>query len=1281
MSTNIETVPYPAFGRTSGSTEITYPPVLTDSITDSSGWLLPPVKHSRKTTDHKPDSVDSPTADKLDEVGDFNDDGSFVTDTTLLMPAAGIAIPFVQDAMNLAIKSLLGDTNIGIKNMTATIGSDLNVYVSGNLDNGNRVTLVVGNTVALDYLAAGGLDLGSLIPGVGILNGLGLSSVEMTLASGDVSFSNPDLESVDVSRGLTLIGVLDLKESDNKIFDFINHYTHIDSLTVQANLDVEEGLSLSGQLNTDITLMNFGAFSLTEKSASLDMSISPDMEPAIGMSNDLELTGYDPLQTGEPTLTLSGGFSFEPESVSLFAALDTNDLGAWKDPFGFKNAEIRTAGFQLGATYLAPYVDNIGMVMDARWDQYDISMGASMDVNDPETLAFTLTINQDINIVRMMAQLQSMAIPESARLFNLTKGLFNYIPLTIRSFDSNNDGTLDPFISFVPFPTDIAGISLNEGMGINARVNLGGQTGELALNASADFMEMSGSLNIENLVLGNWLVISGTQPGTDLTARFEISPDNQYFDGDGKISLFGQTLAQAHFNISSSQIAINNTKLQLIPSILSLNIDSLNADFSSLVASGQTSMMLLGREAAGLAFTMNSQQINVSGNFDLGALDINGTMVWDNIQDTLNINGSLSINNVTLSSTKVTYDNGTLNISGTIPVYISNVGTIDTRINAKYTSTGFAISASADLGALGTPKISLAANEFSASTIASKLYNQAKADVGALPEYVASTVTDGLANVFNAGSYVYSATQIDNQIRKVINQIGGNLKNMFGGKGEHNKTYLDTQGINQNWEGNGGNDLAVGNGGNDSLKAHQGNDLVDGGAGNDTLEGGQDKDMLYGGDGNDIMEGQAGSDVIFGGLGADSIDGSGKDFYKDGSQYRDKNDEIYGGSGDDTLYGSEGSDTIRGDGGDDLLWGDRVDRSDGNTLDTVYGGAGSDIYYMVSAGDTLIENPDEGTDTVYSTISYTLPANIENLTLTGVNVDGNGNNLDNILTGSIGINKLSGGAGDDSYFINTGKFVTPFGGVVNAPMDIITEATNAGFDTAFSPMTYTLPANMERLVLTGNDNINGAGNNLDNVIQGNLAANILSGSTGNDSYYVDTLDTVVESANSGIDTVYSSVSYDLRQKTSNVENLILTGNADGNLTGNELANILTGNAGANILDGITGADTLTGGTGRDIFSFSGSDLAAFRTITDFSDIDDSVQLYKNVFSSLNVSGTVSADNFAIGTAPVDANDYLVYNSGTGDLFYDTDGNGSVASIRIAVLPVGLGLTNQDFVVV
>src|SRR5438105_13072293 len=98
--------------------------------------------------------------------------------------------------------------------------------------------------------------------------------------------------------------------------------------------------------------------------------------------------------------------------------------------------------------------------------------------------------------------------------------------------------------------------------------------------------------------------------------------------------------------------------------------------------------------------------------------------------------------------------------------------------------------------------------------------------------------------------------------------------------------------------------------------------------------------------------------------------------------------------------------------------------------DTLIGGAGDDSYVVDSTSDVIVENPREGTDAVTSSVTYTLPDNIENLTLTddADNVDnesdsdvegttainGSGNSLDNVLTGDPSANTLTGNAGNDT---------------------------------------------------------------------------------------------------------------------------------------------------------------------------------------------------------------------------------------------------------------------------
>jgi Ca2+-binding RTX toxin-like protein len=150
------------------------------------------------------------------------------------------------------------------------------------------------------------------------------------------------------------------------------------------------------------------------------------------------------------------------------------------------------------------------------------------------------------------------------------------------------------------------------------------------------------------------------------------------------------------------------------------------------------------------------------------------------------------------------------------------------------------------------------------------------------------------------------------------------------------------------------------------------------------------------------------------------------------------------------------------------------------------GGTGNDLYVVNATGDVVTENVNEGTDTVQSAVTYTLGANIENLTLTGTTaINGTGNSLDNVLTGNSGNNTLTGGAGNDTYVIGAG--------------DTVVEAANNGTDTVQSSVTHTLTANVENLTLTGTTAINGTGNTLDNILTGNSAVNTLTGAAGNDT--------------------------------------------------------------------------------------------------------------------------------------------------------------------------------------
>lgn len=236
----------------------------------------------------------------------------------------------------------------------------------------------------------------------------------------------------------------------------------------------------------------------------------------------------------------------------------------------------------------------------------------------------------------------------------------------------------------------------------------------------------------------------------------------------------------------------------------------------------------------------------------------------------------------------------------------------------------------------------------------------------------------------------------------------------------------------------------------------------------------------------------------------------------------------------------------------------------------------------------------------------------------------------------------------------------------------------------------------------GNDDIKGMGgidrlfgNAGNDVLNGGSGGDFLYGGSGNDIYTIDNInDLITENSNEGTDKINSNITYSLSK---NLENLSLIGTSVINGTGNELSNVISGNSSANQLNGGAGNDSLNGNAGNDILiggigsnvliGGSGKDYFRFNnanhtdTINDYSVIDDTIQLISIVFSSLNTKGILPAEQFKIGTKALDNNDYIIYNQSTGGLFYDVDGNGAVSALTIAVIGVGLNMTNADIVII
>jgi len=388
--------------------------------------------------------------------------------------------------------------------------------------------------------------------------------------------------------------------------------------------------------------------------------------------------------------------------------------------------------------------------------------------------------------------------------------------------------------------------------------------------------------------------------------------------------------------------------------------------------------------------------------------------------------------------------------------------------------------------------------------------------------------------------------------------------------------------------------------------------LMTAGAGDTTLTGGGGDDTLLGAGGNDTLVGQGGRDRVDGGTGRDSL---------------------VGGAGADTLIGGDGNDTLDG----------------GQGADSLAGGNGNDRYVVDASGDTILERDNGGDDLVLASLSWTLQANIERLTLTGSgHAAGTGNALANRIEGNGGNNLLNGGGGNDTLVGGAGGD-TLNGGVgadsmqggagndvyyVGDPLDRIFEAPGGGVDRVIAHMSYTLPTDVEDLLIGNGAAYSGTGNALANRMTGNAAANLITGlgdndtlagnagadtlrggvgndvlnggtgddrmegGIGDDIFYVDTaLDSVIEAAGAGIDHVIATTSHVL---AANVENLTIgnggafagTGNLLNNtIIGNNASNLVSGLGGRDLLYGRGGADTLLGGDDVDtLYGQDGDDV-------------------------------------------------------------------------------------------
>ena len=520
-------------------------------------------------------------------------------------------------------------------------------------------------------------------------------------------------------------------------------------------------------------------------------------------------------------------------------------------------------------------------------------------------------------------------------------------------------------------------------------------------------------------------------------------------------------------------------------------------------------------------------------------------------------------------------------------------------------------------------------------------------------------------------------------------------------------------------EGGNGNDTLNGLGGADRIDGSGGADVLDGGAGDDLLFGGRGADRMLGGAGNDLLSGEDSDDN------ADSMDGgAGDDTY---GVYL--NDVILGDAGGFDMVDAIDIDWTLAAGFEKLrllsiFAGGAVRQvgtgnAEGNILESwvdgeLYGLGGNDSLATVNGIRNILDggagidtlngafNADDefhfsvapgagNADLVIGFVSARDDIYLENAAHAGIGAAGRFSMGDARFAAN-----ATGTAQDTTdrviYNTSTGQLWHDTDGSGSGAAQLIATLQGAPgllasdivvFGDAPSGQVINGTSGADTLSGTaGNDTINGLGGN-DLVLAGSTGgADVVDGGAGFDSIefasrassavIVDFAAGTISGGSSG------TISF------TSVERVVAS-NFNDSLTGGAGGQTLAGQAGADTLWGAGGVDTLWGGGGADRFIFRETGNANADSVRDFASGTDEVALDNSPMSALGATGDFSAGDArfkanATGTA-TDANDRVVYDTSTGRLYYDADGNGAGAAQLIATFQGAPAVAATDITVI
>ena len=525
-------------------------------------------------------------------------------------------------------------------------------------------------------------------------------------------------------------------------------------------------------------------------------------------------------------------------------------------------------------------------------------------------------------------------------------------------------------------------------------------------------------------------------------------------------------------------------------------------------------------------------------------------------------------------------------------------------------------------------------------------------------------------------------------------------------------------------EGRAGNDTVLGGLAGDNLFGGSGDDEIRGGAGVDGINAGTGRDSLFGDAGDDFFElsvfgADSGDDTIDGGTGTDymsytgarsalvvdfvagtisggHLGGGGTKVFANIENFisGDGADRITGDAAANVLQGGFGSDTIDGAAGNDTIYGGL----DGNPFEhseELSGGAGNDVLTGGNAPDTFIFDVSPGATNADVIANFV--GQSDKIGLDG-NAHANSGASGNFAAGDARFWSSTSGTAhdaDDRVIYNTSngqlwydadgsgagaaQLIGTLGG---APTLVATDISIVNGSGGAGQVINGTSGNDTLTGTAGNDTINGVGGN-DRVLAGSSGgADVINGGAGFDSIEFASRATSAVVVDFGAGTITGgspgTISF------TGVERIVAS-NFNDRLTGSAGGQTLAGQAGADTLWGAAGIDTLWGGGGADRFIFRETGSANADSVRDWASGADKVALDNSPMSALGATGNFASGDArfkanSTGTA-TDTNDRVVYNTSTGSLYYDADGNGAGAAQLIATFQGAPGVAATDITVI